>query len=148
MKPSLIAALVFALILTSPAIAGVYSDAMGKCLVSSTSDADKQALVRWMFADVTLHPAVAKLSAVTTEQRDEINKAMGALVDRLLLVSCRKETEEALRYEGASAMQASFQILGQVASISMMSDPAVRDGFAQLGKYIDEKKLDELAKKK
>ncbi|HSQ95637.1 MAG TPA: hypothetical protein VLM18_06005 [Croceibacterium sp.] len=144
MRTCLIAALALTPILSGPAIAGVYSDTLGKCLVASTSDEDKQALVRWIFASVTLHPAVASLSAVTPEQRNDINKAMGTLFERLLLVSCRKEASEALRYEGSMAMQASFQILGQVASVSMMSNPAVRSAFGQIGKYVDEKKLEEL----
>ena len=142
---AVILTLLLAPVLAAPAMAGVYSDTMGKCLVSATSDEDKVALVRWMFASFTLHPAVSSLSAVTPEQSDEINKKTGAMFERLLTVSCRKETSEALRFEGPIAMQLSFQILGQVASASMMTHPAVGAGFAQLGKYIDERKISELA---
>ena len=137
---------VFAFFYT-PTEAGIYSDSMGKCLVSATSDEDKAALVRWMFANVTLHPAVASLSAISVEQRDNINKTAGQMFERLLTDSCKKETAEALQYEGPVAIQLSFQILGQVASSSMLTDPAVGQGFAQLGKYIDQKKIAELTKK-
>lgn len=147
MKRVCICAFVLATLIGSPAIAGVYADTMGKCLVSATSDDDKAALVRWMFAGMTLHPSVASLSALTPDLRDEINKKTGQLFERLLTDACKKETSEALQYEGPMAMQLSFQILGQVASTSMLTNPKVAQGFSELAKYIDPKKLAELGKR-
>jgi hypothetical protein len=121
---------------------------MGKCLVGAASEDDKITLVRWIFSSVTLHPAASSISALTPEQREQINKVTAELIERLLTVSCKKETSEALRFEGPIAMQLSFQILGQVASTSMMTHPTVGAGFAQLGKYLDEKKIMELATNK
>jgi hypothetical protein len=138
-------ALAAASLLPLPASAGVYADTLGKCLVSATSDEDKASLVRWMFAGVTLHPAASSLSAVTTEQREQINRVAAQLIERLLTATCRKETSEALRFEGPIAMQLSFQILGQVSSTAMMTHPAVGAGFAELNKYLDEKKILDLA---
>ena len=41
-------------LLSSPsAVAGVYADELAKCLVRSTTDADKTYLVRWLFASVS-----------------------------------------------------------------------------------------------
>lgn len=128
-------------------MAGTDSETLGKCLVAATSDADKVALVRWMFANITLHPAVADLSAVTTGQRDKANEAAAGIIERLLSVACRQETAEALRNEGAPAIRDGFQTLGQVAGAAMLSDATVRGGFAQIGKYFDEKKMNGLLDK-
>lgn len=95
---------------------------------------------------MTLHPAITSLSSVTPKQRDELNKKAGELFNQLLTVSCRRESSEAIRYEGATVVQASFQILGQVAVGSLMSHPIVTEGFAEFGKNIDEKAIIELSK--
>ncbi len=68
------------------------------------------------------------------------------MIERLLTVTCRKQTREALKYEGPAAMQASFQVLGQVAMRSLMENPEVAQGFQGMGRYIDENKIRELAK--
>lgn len=138
--------LALAAALASPAHAGIYSDDLAKCLVASTSDADRSLLVRWIFSTSALHPDVASISAVTPAQREGTNKATGQLIERLLTVTCRKQTREALKYEGPAAMQASFQVLGQVAMRSLMENPEVAQGFQGMGRYIDENKIRELAK--
>ena len=51
------------------ALAGPYSDEMAKCLVKSSSDADKNMLVKWMFAAAALHPAVQSIASVSDAER-------------------------------------------------------------------------------
>lgn len=131
---------------TTSANAGVYADTMGKCLVSATSAKDKTDLVRWIFSNAALHPEVASIASISKPQREKINRTAGALMERLLTVDCRKESGEALRYEGAIAMQLSFQILGQVAAASLMAHPAVGQGFEYILQLLDEKKIKALAK--
>jgi hypothetical protein len=147
MKPRLLchAAAISLLLGTSSAFAGLYSDDMARCLVSATTTKDKTDLVRWIFSNAALHPEVASISSITPERRAEINRLAGALLERLLTESCRKQTQDALKYEGQLAMQTSFQVLGQVAMLELMSNPAVGAGFSGIGKYIDETKLKELA---
>ena len=101
-----------------------------------------------MFATVTLHPATTDLSSVSPEKREEIIRTAGQMFERLLTIACEKESREAIRYEGALAIQQSFQTLGQVASVSMMTDPSVQAGFALLSKHIDQKKIDALGASK
>lgn len=127
-----------------PASAGIYSDDMARCLVSSTTAKDKTDLVRWIFSNASLHPEVASISSLTAPRRDEIDRAAGALLERLLTESCRKQTQEALKYEGPIAMQTSFQVLGQVAMQELMSNPAVGQGFAAIGKYVSDDKIKQL----
>ena len=126
--------------------AGVYSDGLARCLVSHTSSQDKTQLVRWIFAIMALHPAVSDTSTVGDAERETLNRNAGTLFERLLTTDCRKETKEALMYEGPLAMQTSFQVLGQAAVVGLMSDPKVAAGMAEFQKYMDSTKLRDLAR--
>lgn len=126
--------------------AGVYTDELSKCLVESTSIKDRNQLVRWMFSAAAKHPAVKELVSVTPEILEQSNKNMGELMNRLLLDSCKKETKEALQFEGQSAMEASFSVLGEVAGREMFSNQAVVAGMASLNKYVDSKAIAKLIK--
>lgn len=128
----------------APAGASPYTDEMSRCLVASTSAQDKTDLVRWIFANAALHPEVASIAQVSAAQRDSMNRSAGALIERLLTVTCRKQTKDALMFDGPAALQQSFQVLGQVAMGSLMTHPSVGAGFTEFGKYVDEKKIRDL----
>lgn len=113
-------------------------------MVSATTTAEKTTLVRWMFAMMALHPDVQSSSAVTVEQRTALSKETAQLFERLLTATCEKEAREALKYEGASTLEASFSLLGQVAARELFSSPSVAEGLTEFGKYVDEKKLNAL----
>lgn len=135
---------ILALSLSIPgmAAAGPYSDEMAKCLVASTSETDKNFLVKWMFAAAALHPAVKSASSVTDAQRSEINIKAAKLFERLLTESCKTQVQQAVKYEGPSTIESAFQILGQVAARGLFSDPRVNGFIAQLGNHIDKQKLE------
>lgn len=124
--------------------AGVYTDDLSKCLVASTTVTDRNNLVRWMFAAAAKHPAVSEIVAVTPDVMEQTNKKMGDLVNRLLLVACKKETKEAIKYEGGTTIEASFQVLGQVAGRELFSNPAVAEGLSDLDKHIDSAALEQI----
>ena len=127
---------------TTSAVAGLYSDEMARCLVKFTSTADRNVLVRWMFAAAALHPEVRSLVSVSDGQRDELNKSMAKILERLLLESCRSQAQEAAKYEGRSAFEASFNVLGQVAGRELFADPNVGGSMANVLKYLDKQKMD------
>ncbi len=136
------AAFATALLLSAGGLhAGPYADDLAKCLVSSTTARDKTDLVRWIFANAALHPDVRSISAVTPEQRVEINRLNGQLLERLLTEACRKQLQDAVKYEGQRTIELSFQVLGQVAMRELMSDASVGRGFAETDKYMNAEKL-------
>lgn len=131
------------ILLASPSVfAGPYADEMAKCLVTSTSESDKNFLVKWMFAAAALHPAVKSISSVTDAQRNELNVKTAKLFERLLTESCKKQVQTAIKYEGQSTIESAFQVLGQVAARGLFSDPAVNGFIAQLGNHIDKQKME------
>jgi hypothetical protein len=121
--------------------AGPYTDELSKCLVSSTTNADRTLLVRWMFAMATLHPAVKSMATVSDSQRTELNRKVAGLMEHLLTVSCQSAARQAVKFEGTGAIEASFNVLGQVAGRELFSNPEVAAGLGDLEKFVDANKL-------
>jgi hypothetical protein len=122
---------------SSSAVAGVYADDLGKCLIAHTDEQDRIALIKWYFAAMSAHPAVRSFVTMTPEQRDEANRGMVELTSRLLTVDCRKESLAAIKYEGKSAFEGSFNLLGQISQKSLMSQEVV-GSFQEMKKLFAE----------
>lgn len=123
--------------------AGPYSDELSKCLVESTTSADKAALVKWMFATASLHPAVKSIAPVTDADRRRANRDTARLFERLVADVCLGQTRQAVKYEGDVALQTAFQLLGQVAARELFDDPAVAKGLEDLQQHFDGKRLEQ-----
>ena len=135
-----------ALFLTAPNVllAGPYSDEMAKCLVNSTSEDDRSMLVQWMFAAFSHHPEVKYLTNITDKQATDLNKAIAKLFTTLMTDRCINETKEAIKYEGNTTIEKSFTVLGSVAARGLMSNPNVTKFTADIEKYMDGKKFEEI----
>lgn len=134
-------ALACAFALPVPASAGVYGDALGKCLVGKSSDADKRTLMAWIFSAIALNPHITPYASITPAQREVMDKDMAALFARLVGETCTLEAREAIKYEGAAAFGSAFQLLGQVAAQQMFVAPEVEQGSQAFLRHLDEKAL-------
>jgi hypothetical protein len=123
--------------------AGVYSDDLGKCLVSASTAQEKQQLVQWIFFSISLNPAIKPYSNITQEQREASDRDMAKLLGKLLGESCTNETKQAVKYEGSTAFSTSFRLLGEVAGREMFSSPEVSAGAEAFTNYLDVKALQE-----
>lgn len=130
-------ALVLALPAAAPAHAGTYGDALGKCLVDSATPQDKQILVEWVFATLTLNPALQSRASFPVEQRETANRDMAALFERLVGTRCAKEAAAGLQHEGAEAFGAGFEQLGKAAGRDLFNAPEVSAGSREFAQYID-----------
>lgn len=130
----------------SLAQAGPYTDDLSKCLVKSTTAADQTAFMVWMFSAMAAHPAVKDYATISPAQHEAIATRASALFQRLMTVDCRAESVAALKYEGASAFEASFTVFGQVAMRGLMGDPRVAEAMADINKHADAAKFEALAK--
>jgi hypothetical protein len=124
--------------------AGPYADEMTKCLLRSTTTADRTLFVRWFFTAAAAHPAVRPLAVVTDQQRNEANRDTAALFQKLLTESCRTEVQQAVKYEGAQTIGTGFQAVGELAGRELFTDPAVTQAMGGFEKYFDQQKLAEL----
>ena len=120
------------------ATASVYTDDLGKCLVSHSSGDDKLVFMQWMFAALALHPAVQQYASITAEQRKSIHEKMVALFSRLLTSSCHQESVDALKYDGPAALGTAFQLFGQAAGRELFANPQVRQAISGAGDMVKE----------
>lgn len=132
MKNSLLgaAALAVATLSSAPAWAGIYADDATRCLAKSMTEADQIALVKWIFVAMAQHPSLKDYSSVTPAQRAQSDKDMSTLVTKLLMQTCRKESVDAIKYEGASFLEKSFGALGEIAVGGLMTNPDVAKGLS------------------
>lgn len=126
------------------AFAGPYGDKLGNCLVESTSQRDRNILIVWMFSAASQHPVVRNILNVSPEQMDLANKNMADLTVKLLTENCKVETSEALKNEGATALESSFRLFGQVAGNELFTSPHVAGALAGFEKHLDSSKIEEL----
>ena len=126
------------------AYAGPYADSLSQCFVRSTTDSDRTTLVRWMFSIVALHPDIQSLTTVSDSQRVALNLEVADLMEKLVSESCRAETQEAIKFEGSQAVDASFGILGEIGLRRLLADPHVLDGVVGFTKYLDRSKFEPL----
>lgn len=135
-----------ALLSATPAMAGIYTDDLSRCLVEKTTTEDKTTLVLWIFVAMAQHPSVSSLTKITPADVDRHNKAAGELLMRLLTESCVETSKKAVKYEGGAALQTSFSVLGEAAAGEIFANPDVLKIMGGLEQYLDKEKLEALSK--
>jgi len=127
-----------------PAHSGPFADELGRCLVTSSTESERGALLRWVFVAFAAHPQVQDLVAVTEERRQQATRSAATIFNRLMLRACRQQMLQALRVEGGAAVQTAFRVLGQAASADLMNSPAGAGVIEDLRDYFDRPGLEAL----
>jgi len=133
------AAMAGVLSLASPTHAGPATDTLGTCLIAAAGRADPSVLSQWMFTAMGTNPALAGLSSVSDDRREAINAKAAALFQTAILTDCRPQALAALRADGPSAVEKSFQLLGAVAARQLVNDPATLASLQGVAKGFDPK---------
>jgi hypothetical protein len=124
--------------------AGQYTDALSQCLVKSTTQADRTALVVWVYGAMSVHPDIKAYSAMTPAQHQEVTKRAAELFQRLMTADCRAESIGALKYEGTQAFEKAFETLGQVAMEGLVTNGDVAKEMGAIETYVDKSKFESL----
>lgn len=138
---TLLATIAIAIAGSTVAYAGPYSDRLGQCLVEKTTSQDRLVLVQWVFSALAAHPSLDGMSSLTAAQLRSFDEGTAGLFTRLMTEDCVTEMRNALNYEGEAAMQASFQLLGQVAFADLLQAPRVTQRMESMSQYLDESKF-------
>ncbi len=142
-KICIITLILFGLSATSNVYAGIYTDDLSRCIAETTTEQDRIEFVKWMFVAMSKHPAVKSFGSVSETQMNDANKKTAELFMKILTDTCKEKAKKAIKYEGAIAMQASFQILGQIAAQELFGNPDVAAVMSGLEKYIDTNELEQ-----
>lgn len=120
-------------------------DGLQACIVRSATDDDRRALARWMFAALARHPDLQDMGEVSEAQREDANRGMGAMMERLLTVDCAAQARQSVQSgKTDQAFEQAFGMLGQLAGESLFEDPAVSAEAAAIVRYIDMNRIVEL----
>lgn len=130
------------LALGSAASAQSSSDALGACLSDHTNGKERKDLVRWMFAAMSVHPALKDLAVVPPALHASTDQTVGQLISRLLSEDCRVEARTALQVDGPKAFETAFSSLGRIAVQELMTHPEVSASVMGYMRYVDPKKLE------
>lgn len=107
------------------------------CLVEKTTSEDHLNLIKWMYVGMSGHPTLNNMSSVTDSDKDDTNKKMGVLFERLLVKDCVADFKEVYKQHGQAGIQAAFGILGEVAMAELMQNPAVTNDLMQFTEHVD-----------
>jgi len=92
------------------------------------------------------HPEIKSLSSAAPALVDEASRTAGAIFTRLLADACAKETRDAVAAGGSAAIQAGFQVPGQLAMQELMTNNEVGASTSALDKYVDMVRIGEALK--
>ena len=118
-----------------------YREALASCLKASANDADKQALVQWIFVMMSSHPDVAAFAKIDADKAGTISRDGAKLFERLIAVDCAGPMRAAIKQGGTDAIGDSFGILGEAAMDGLMKDPKVDAAIATSMDAIDAEKM-------
>jgi len=116
-------------------------EALSSCLVDSTTGRDRKDLAKWIFVAIGAHPEIQALAKVPRADAENVNRIAAGLFTRLITEDCVKPLRAAVDVIGPSAIEASFQVLGQVATRELMTHKDVGAALSDLEKFVDQKKL-------
>lgn len=129
------------LLASAPSGAGPYADDLAKCMVRTSTPADRAEFVKFLFSAMAQHPDVSSMANIPPRQMEATLKASGELIQRLLLQSCRSETQQAIHYEGMQAVFYSYQFYGQSMAAELFGNPIVAGKMKDLNNYLDADKF-------
>lgn len=114
------------------------AEALSTCVTGSASDADKQVLVRWLFAALSVHPDLVPMARIAPAQHETIDRDMAALAQRLITEDCVTHVRALSVGQIQQSFQVAFEALGRQAGLSAMSHPAVEAANAKMADYLDD----------
>ena len=117
--------------------AGQYSDKFANCLMQKTTDRDKIVLVRWAFSALAHHSALRDEFNIPKSKFTKHEIAVADYVQYILGTVCFKETKNVLRYEGDEAFLKGFELLGEIAFLSLTNETAVAEALENYVIHID-----------
>ena len=140
-KQTLFIAVLSAVVMSGPAIAGPASDALGTCMIDFLNGKERKELGKWVFLGMSVHPEISQFSNVSGELRDESDQFIGNLITRLLAEDCLAEAKIAMNSESSIALKSAFELVGKVAMQELMTDRNVSNALSGFEKYLDMEKL-------
>ena len=127
---------------SAPVAAGEHQERLASCLKESSTQADRDALVRWIFVAMSAHPLTADLAAVPSDTASAVSRDASAVFAKLITGTCGAESAGTIKYEGTDAFGKAFEVLGMSAMDGLMGHPRVAAAVAELTSHLDPARFD------
>ena len=105
--------------------------------MQKTTDRDKIVLVRWAFSALAHHSALRDEFNIPKSKFTKHEIAVADYVQYILGTVCFKETKNVLKYEGDEAFLKGFELLGEIAFLSLTNETAVAEALENYVIHID-----------
>ena len=126
---------------TQMSVAGPTVDQLSDCLMKSTTATDKTAVLQWTFVALSSHPDLKAFSNVSATQKEQLDKNLAQVLQRILVEQCSAQTKAVIQAEGLQAVGDSFQELGQITGEEILKNPEVKGQLQGVLRYVDLNKL-------
>ena len=126
---------------TQMAVAGQEVDQLSDCLMKSTTATDKTTVLQWTFIALSTHPDLQAFSHVSTEQKQQLDKNLAQVLQRIIVEQCSAQTKAVIQTNGLEAVGDSFQQLGRTTGEEILKNPEVNKQLKGLVRYIDISKV-------
>ena len=132
-----ITTIILLILCQTSSLAGQYSDKFTNCLTQKTTERDKIVLVRWAFSAMAHHSALKEEFNIPKSKFTKHEIAVADYVQYILGTVCFNETKNVLKYEGDEAFLRAFELLGEIAFLSLMEESAVSNALENYVIHID-----------
>ncbi|AMG29545.2 hypothetical protein AL542_02930 [Grimontia hollisae] len=132
------------LMVSVPAKADV--DALATCMMKALNGKERKQLSQWVFFSIASHPDMRGYANVSTANREKANKAVGDIVNRLLMEDCSTALVSAYK-SNPKAINQAFEMVYKVGMQGLMTNPAVSGALSEYATYLDQEKLGHLLAK-
>ena len=126
---------------TQISVASPTVDQLSDCLMKSTTATDKTAVLQWTFVALSSHPDLKAFSNVSATQKEQLDKNLAQVLQRILVEQCSAQTKAVIQAEGLQAVGDSFQELGQITGEEILKNPEVKGQLQGVLRYVDLNKL-------
>lgn len=126
---------------TQVAVAGQEVDQLSECLVKSTTATDKTTVLQWTFVALASHPDLKSFSNVSPEQKEQLDKNLAQVLQRILVEQCSVQAKAVIQTGGLQAVGDSFQELGKITGEEILKNPEVKSQLKGVIRYVDLNKL-------
>lgn len=124
----------------APAQAQADGDAgkrLGQCLVEKSTGGDRVNLMRWLMASWSQSERLKDMVKIEPAVREAADRAMAAVVTRMLTVDCLEFARPVLKAHDSAAMRDAFRAFGEIAGGEIARDPDGGSAMTNFSKYID-----------
>jgi hypothetical protein len=115
----------------------VDAQALGECLVTKSTGADRILVARWLLAALASAPQAAEVATVRPGQKMVFDKGMAALFTRMLTVDCAPESRKVFGAKTSEGFRVAGEALGRVAIQELLTNPQATAAIEEYVKYLN-----------